>query len=304
MSRPEFGTSFSLKYCRELGVSSRDCLTEALSDLGVRRLRLMSYWDEHEKVQGTYDFAELDWQFDLAEASGAEVTLCLGLRQPRWPESHWPIWAKDLDEKAWQLALLEYIRAVVARYKTRGCLVSYQLENEALLKRFGKDGNFDRKRLKAEYKLVKDTDSTRPVIMTTSDSWGLPVFGPKPDLFGFSIYRYFFDKGEYRHASRKPVFYWLRACLIRVLRWRGVFIHELQAEPWGPGATVDMSLQSQLDTMGIDRVREAVEFAKHTGLKPIDIWGLEWWYYLREKHNHRLIWEYMRTVYERQMSVS
>src|SRR5690606_13866888 len=121
---------------------------------------------------------ELDWQISMAEANDAEVTLCLGLRQPRWPESHWPDWAKGLSDNEWQQALLDFIEALVERYKNRECIVSYQLENEAMLKRFGKNGNFDRKRLKREYRLVKRLDPTRPVIMTTSDSWGIPFFGP------------------------------------------------------------------------------------------------------------------------------
>jgi hypothetical protein len=292
-----FGASFSAKYCRELGIHPQDCLRDALTEMGVRRLRLMSYWDECEKVRGTYDFGELDWQFDMAEKHGAEVTLCLGLRQPRWPESHWPAWAKELPKEEWQAALLAFIEAVVRRYKTRPNLASYQLENEARLKKFGQDGDFDRGRLKAEFKLVKMIDPIHPVLMSVSDSWGIPVFGPRPDAYGFSIYRYFFDRGEYRRSTRPPLFFTVRALLIRLLKWRRVFIHELQAEPWGPRATADMSLQEQLETMSIDRLRETVAFAGRTRLKPVDIWGLEWWFYLKAKHNHQMVWSYFSTVY-------
>ena len=176
-----YGVSFSVKYAREMSVDPTSCLTEALSNLGVRRLRLMSYWDVHEPVFGEYDFTQLDWQIELAEKYGAEVSLCLGLRQPRWPESHWPAWAKDLTDVEWQPALLNYIEAVIVRYKGKNCIKSYQLENEALLKAFGLNGNYDRNRLKREFKLVKSLDNKRPVIMSTSDSGGFPFFGPKPD---------------------------------------------------------------------------------------------------------------------------
>ncbi len=50
----------------------------------------MSYWNEHEKTQGTLDFDELDKQFKQIEQAGGVITLALGARQPRWPENHWP----------------------------------------------------------------------------------------------------------------------------------------------------------------------------------------------------------------------
>jgi len=219
-----------------------DALTAALKDLGVRRLRLMSYWNEHEKVQGKYDFTELDWQIDMAEKYDAAVTLCIGLRQPRWPESHWPAWAKRMPKEEWNGALYKYITAVVERYKDRKCIVSYQLENEALLKTFGADGDFDRKRLKYEFRLVKKLDPIRPVIMTTSNSWGIPFFGPRPDAYAFSLYRYVYHHGSHHHSSRKPWFYRLRAWAIMLLKWRVCFIHELQAEPWGPGLELRLTI--------------------------------------------------------------
>jgi len=280
-----------------MGVDAKTCLTAALKDLGVRRLRLMSYWNEHEKVQGKYDFTELDWQIDMAEKYESAVTLCIGLRQPRWPESHWPAWAKRMPKEEWNGALYKYITAVVERYKDRKCIVSYQLENEALLKTFGADGDFDRKRLKYEFRLVKKLDPIRPVIMTTSNSWGIPFFGPRPDAYAFSLYRYVYHHGSHHHSSRKPWFYRLRAWAIMLLKWRVCFIHELQAEPWGPVATVRMQLGEQYKSMNRQRVQDAVRFAAATGLAPIDIWGLEWWYWLKQEKNQPEIWNDMKEVF-------
>ncbi len=286
-----------MPYAQYLGVDTKKCLEAAITDLGFKRFRLMSYWNRLEPLPGQYDFRELDWQIDMAEKHGVEVSLCLGLRQPRWPESHWPEWALHLPEDERQDRLLEFIKATVLRYKDKKCIESYQLENEALLKSFGENGNFDRNRLRNEFKLVKSLDSSRPVIMSTSDSWGIPVFGPRPDMYAFSIYRYFYDKGSYRHASRPAVFYRVRAFLIRLLKWRRVFIHELQAEPWGSQPIPDMTLDEQFKSVNSARVKEAVAYARKTGLNPIDIWGLEWWYWLKIEHNHTEIWDYMRSVY-------
>ena len=93
-----FGVSFSIKQCRNFGIDPRQCLRWLINDAGFRRFRLMSYWDEHEKSPGEYDFSERDWQLEEARNNGCLVTLCVGVRQPRWPENHWPQWAWELPK--------------------------------------------------------------------------------------------------------------------------------------------------------------------------------------------------------------
>ena len=293
----DFGVSFSLKYAREMGIDPQACLKLALKDLGVKRLRLMSYWDIHEPQSGRYDFTDLDWQFKLAKNYGARVSLALGLRQPRWPESHWPDWVDQTNTTTWVPQLSRFINAVVNRYKDHPSLSSWQLENEALLKTFGQNGNFDRIRLIDEYKLVKQLDPRNPVIMTTSDSWGLPIRKPRPDIYGISLYRRFYDRGKYRRSHRPAFFYKMRAAFIQASTSKPVFIHELQAEPWGPKATVDMSLTDQQKTMTADYFVQTIRFAVSTGLSPTYLWGLEWWYWLLIKHHDESLWRAAKKVF-------
>lgn len=80
---------------------------------------------------------------------------------------------------------------------------------------------------------------------------------------------------------------------------RRTFIHELQAEPWGPKPIPEMPLDEQFKSIGLPEIKTAVKFARNTGLTPIDIWGLEWWYWLKVTHNRPEIWNYMRSVYKR-----
>ncbi len=134
----QFGVSFSVKQCRSFNIDPIKTLRWLISVAGFRRFRLMSYWDEHEKQPGKYDFTELDRQIKIIEKAGGVISLCLGARQPRWPENHWPEWVWRLDKADRSEALLKYIEVVVERYKDRPSIVSYQLENEALLKVFGK----------------------------------------------------------------------------------------------------------------------------------------------------------------------
>jgi hypothetical protein len=180
-----FGVTFSLKQCRAFQLDPEQTLGWLLHDAGFRRFRLMSYWDEHEKEQDAYDFSDLDWQIKQIAKAGGVITLCLGARQPRWPENHWPEWVWQLDKPGRTKALLAYIQKVVERYKDQKAIISYQLENEALLKQFGARPEVDRRRLREEFNLVKRLVPPRPVIMTTSTSWGIPLRQPIPDHVGF-----------------------------------------------------------------------------------------------------------------------
>ncbi len=244
----------------------------------------MSYWNIHEQIQGIYDFSELDWQLNLIAKHGGSVTLCLGKRQPRWPECHMPEWALQLPKEEWYEALFTYIEIVVKRYKDHPALQSWQLENEALLKSFGncEDGDYNHARLKNEYGIIKNIDSTHPVIMTLSDSWGLPFRKPKPDQYAMSLYKITINKqGTYAFSKRPAMFYKTRRGLIRATKNRSTFIHELQAEPWLPRAIMKTSIEEQLEYMNPKLITEIIEYAMQTGSKTIDLWGLEWWYWLK-----------------------
>ena len=293
---PELGVSFSLHRCAELGVDKKSCLRAAISELGFRRFRLMSYWNIHEQTRGHYNFSELDWQIDMIAKAEGTVTMCLGMRQPRWPEFHVPEWAQKLTVAERNDALAKYISVVIDRYKNRDVVISWQLENEALLQSFGDNrlGDFDRSRLRREFKLVKSLDNTRPVIMTLSDSWGLPWRRPKPDMFAMSMYRITRNKqGEIVHSKRPALFYRLRRWLILVLRWRRTFIHEMQAEPWFDRAIGEVPIKDQLSQMPVLQIQKTIAYAQRTGAKTVDLWGLEWWYWLKVRKNEPALWDGM-----------
>lgn len=281
----KYGVSFSIKQCRNFGIKPQETLRWLIEDAGFRRLRLMSYWNEHEKKQGEYDFTELDWQIKMAEENGCLVSLCLGARQPRWPENHWPDWVWK-GPKQWRTEeLLAYIKVVVERYKDRDVITSYQLENEALLESFGRRPEVDRKRLRQEFKLIRKLDPDKPIIMTTSTSWGIPFRRPIPDIVGFSYYRILYGGGKYHHAFHFPKLDQLRSLGIKVLHRKPSFIHELQLEPWGPTAIWKMTIPEQDKSMSPAHIHKNVSLARKTGLYPIDLWGGEWWYW-RFKHIH------------------
>lgn len=286
----KYGVSFSLKQCSGFGVDPQACLRWLLRH-GWRRFRIMSYWNEHEKTQGKYDFTQLDWQIAMVEKAGGVITLCLGVKQPRWPEYHWPSWTAQLSSQQKTKALLDYIQAVVERYRDKDCIVSYQLENEALLSNFGREIEIDRRRLRCEYTLVHELDPHTPIYMSTSNGWGIPVRRPIPwGGIGFSVYTTMYQKGAYRRTVQKPWLHRLRKWYIRYVLRRPVFIHELQCEPWGPKAIWQMDAREQDKSMSPQHIMRNVTWAKAIRAYPIDFWGGEWWYW-RWQHGDKTIWQ-------------
>lgn len=290
-----YGVSFSIKQCRNFGLDSKAALAWLTKTLGFRRFRLISYWDEIETQPGKYDFQELDRQITAIKKAGGIISLCLGARQPRWPENHWPDWAWQLPKEERTKRLLAFVEAAVERYKNNPAVISWQLENEALLKNFGEHSEVDRNRLKNEYRLVKQLDPTRPVIMTTSTSWGIPFRQPIPDSVGFSMYNIVFNKGTYRQSLYYPPVFRLRGLLIRLLHRKPAFIHELQAEPWGPKAIWEMPAAEQAKSMNPLQLQKNINYAKRTKLYPIDLWGGEWWYW-KKLQGDSTLWQTVQTI--------
>jgi hypothetical protein len=262
---------------------------------------LVSYWDQLEPAQNQYDFSLLDWQFAKAEASGAKITLSLGLRQPRWPECHKPAWAEKLpsgnDAGTWQNQLLNYINQVVNRYKNSPALESYQLENEYFLRGFGICTDFSRDRLISEYNLVKQLDPYHKLIVARSNNaLGMPVGQPTPDEFGISIYKRVWDANVTHRYLEYPFpawFYGFVAGTQKILTSRDMTIHELQAESWPPGhqRLQDISLDEQNKSFNADRFKKRIEFGKATGMRKIYLWGAEYWYYRLQKLNDPSLWD-------------
>jgi hypothetical protein len=283
----KFGVSFSIKQCRNFGLEPQATFKFLHKTMGFRRFRIMSYWDEHEPTNGEYDFSSLDKQIKYLEKNKCTATFCLGVRQPRWPESHWPKWALELPKKERYQKLYDYITTTIDRYKSSPVIASYQLENEALNRSFGKNGDFSRRRLRKEMKLVRMHDSLREVVMTTSNTWGLPLRRPWADKYGFTFYQIQHGRGKYSQSKMPTWWYPLRSKLI----FKPCFIHELQAEPWGPKAIWEMDIDEQYKSMNKEQLIKNIELAKQTNLYPIDLWGGEWWYWRHKNFNDDSIYK-------------
>lgn len=278
----------------------RETYTALLDDLHIKRFRLVSYWNEIEPKRGEYNFSNLDYQLAEAKKRRAEVTLAIGLRQPRYPECHQPDWWNGLSHQQQDEAIINFVTQTVKRYRNDSTITSWQLENEAVNTVFGECPAYNRARLNAEFKLVKQLDPARPVVMSVSNEYGLPLGSPRPDQFSLSVYRIVYNPSplhSYFTYPFTPLWHGLRAALIERLTGRPVFVGELQAEPWGPGWIGDMSLAEQNKSMDAAKLKEIVQYARGTGLNAFDLWGGEWWYW-RLKHGDPTVWQAAKAVYK------
>lgn len=295
----KYGTTFIPRYARFYQLDPKETFHDLIYDMGFERFRLVSYWDDIEKNQGQYDFEELDWQFKMAEEAGVEINLSLGLRQPRWPECHMPNWAEQMPKDQWYVSLKDFMGKVVERYKDSPALVSYQVENEFFMTIFGDCPDFNRDRLVDEYNYVKSLDPSRPIVVTRSNNWGgIPINEPTPDVYGIAVYKRVWDKTLTKRYFEYPYPSWFYATLAgagEIYSGKNMIIHELQMEPWLDESTnAEMndvnSIAEQDKSMNAERLKDRFSYAEKTGMKTIDTWGAEWWYWRKEVANDPSLW--------------
>jgi hypothetical protein len=287
----ELGTSFIPDYAESYGLNPQATLTAILSQLQIKQLRLVSYWEDIEPTPGVYNFSTLDWEFALANQYGAKVSLSIGLRQPRWPECHEPSWAASEPTSVWEPQLYSFMTAVVNRYKDNPALGSYELENEFFLKAFGQCTNFSRSRLVSEFNMVKKLDPNHPIIISRSDNWvGIPVGQPVPDEYAISVYKRVWDSNfthRYFEYPLPPWFYGALAGYEELWSGKNMIIHELQAEPWAPNGQqiTQLSTKEMAKSMNATILKKRIAYGEDTGMRTIYLWGAEWWYWMKV-HNH------------------
>lgn len=300
-----YGITFVPRYAKYYGLDPKETMQAMIDDLQVKRFRLVSYWDDIETSPGVYDFSQLDWQFQKAEAAGAEVNLAVGLRQPRWPECHMPKWVEQQPKDIWYPELKKFMTAVVQRYKNSPSLTSFQVENEFFMTVFGKCPDFDRSRLVEEFNMVKQLAPNKTIIVTRSNNWGgVPLGAPTPDLFGVAVYKRVWDETlthRYFEYPYPPWFYGMLAGAGEIVSGKPMIIHELQMEPWMPRG-FDLrtsSLEEQNKSMNAERLDKRFKYAEDTGIRTIDTWGAEWWYWRKVKHNDPSLWNVAKENFQR-----
>ncbi|MFH2063000.1 MAG: cellulase family glycosylhydrolase [bacterium] len=289
------GATFSKKYAAEMDLDWRQAYLATLDDLGVRALRIPVYWDDIERSPGRFDFSDVDWQLSEARKRGAKVILAVGMKLPRWPECHLPDWAADLDEVALKERTVSMLRRVVAHFSTSTDFFAWQVENEPLFP-YGECPPPDRELLEREVEVVRAADD-RPVIITESGELSDWVRSAViADRLGISTYRSVWNRyiGHF-YWPTTPRWYSGRIAAVSGLVDE-VFVSELQAEPWAPGPIIWTEIDFQLSQMNPERLRGNVSFVRRMGVRDAYLWGVEWWYWLKEQ-GHPELWDAGRELF-------
>jgi hypothetical protein len=292
-ARPDqvWGINFSSKAASGLGLDPKAVLKSLVGDLNARHFRLMAYWD----------LSDLDWQIKELENVGGKVVLALGLKTPRWPECHMPGWASNLPKEEQQKEILNYISAVVEKYKNSPVVEFWQVENEPFVY-FGtcpwKDSDF----LAKEVALVRKLDPQRQIISTDSGEWSFWFQVARyPDIVGHTLYTHVFSDplGRYWSYPFKPISYRNKARIIGLVFGKEVWNMELQMEPWARVPVQDISEEESDITMSPEKFTGMIESAKRVGSPRVYTWGAEWWYWKKEvKKDHRF-WEIARELFNK-----
>ncbi len=260
-----------------------------MDDLGIRLIRLPVYWNETEKVRGVFDWKETDYFMNEAALRGAQVTLVLGQKVPRWPECHIADYALgEVGTDAYSDDLVSFVKTTVERYKDHPALLRYQVENEPLFP-FGECPPPNLALLNREIDAVRAADSNHDIQLTVSgesESW--LDLAKRADVIGVSLYRVVWNKTigpiVYPHSAA-----WYAVERQMIAPWvKHSIISELQAEPWFDAGAIPSGLGSAYGSFTAERLRDHVAFAKRTGFSEVYLWGVEWWYYMKAHGDSRL----------------
>ncbi|OGL63996.1 hypothetical protein A3C09_01665 [Candidatus Uhrbacteria bacterium RIFCSPHIGHO2_02_FULL_47_44] len=284
-----YGITYSTVYAWYLGLDVMKSYQDLVENLGVRVVRLPVYWPDIEPEQGKFDWHQLDQFVKYSEQHEVKLTLAIGRKVPRWPECFVPNWAQKLSRKDQEQATRDMMEAIVTRYRISSTIVSWQVENEPFLP-FGVCEQITKEDLQGQIDLVRRLD-TKPVQLTASgemNPWGsLARMG---DKFGFSLYRKTWNSvfGYFTYPL-PPLFYRLRTALIRLIG-KPVIVSELQTEPWFSEDLKDQSTEYWYNVFTAEDFAENIRFVEEIGVSEVDLWGAEWWAYLKA-HGEERLWK-------------
>ncbi|MDP3970649.1 MAG: cellulase family glycosylhydrolase [bacterium] len=293
-----FGVTYSTKYAKELDLDWQEAYLAVLDDLKVKLIRIPVYWDEIEQEEGNIILDDVAWMMDEASARDVRVILAIGQRVPRWPECHPPAWAKNLPKTQLEDAELLMLTNVVEKFRDHSALDRWQVQNEPFLSFFGECPKPDDDFIISSVWTVRNLDANHKIIVT--DSGELSTWASAAELgdeLGISMYRVTWNRWfGYFYYPLPPSYYTNKSIFIKNYV-DNVLVSELQAEPWVSGPIKDVPLNEQYRSMDEDSFMNNVDFVRRTNFSEVLLWGVEWWYWLKEKQDTDVMWETARPLF-------
>ncbi len=298
----EYGITFSWPYAQELGLDHEKALTSALDEVGIKRFRLSAYWKLIEPEKGKWDFSILDKQIEEIGKRGGKVILAVGEKLPRWPECWGPDWWKKLPREPQRQQTLRYLETVITRYRDNPTIAAWQIENEPHFI-YGDCPPPDYLFIQRETAFVHGLDPTRQIYTTDSGELSFWLtLGVFADKLGVSVYRVvrnpLFGDLNFHYFFLPPYFYARKALLTRILGVKEIYVSEFQMEPWSNKALQNTPIKNQLSNMNLKQMAINFAYAERMGLANVDFWGIEWWYWMKEKAGHPEFMEAAKNFYQ------
>ena len=294
-----FGVTYSKKFASELGLDWKDAYLKTLDELKVKYVRLPIYWDEIETIEGNYNFSDYDYLISEGEKRHVNFIINAGWRLPRWPECHAPVWTKQLNTEATREKSLKMIETVVRRYQGRDSVIYWQIENEPLLDVFGECPDSDVNFLRKEVALVKGLDDRRVLVTASGELSSWATESKIGDSIGTTMYRIVWNPwfGYFKYFIPSWV-YRFKADFLKIPDDRRI-IAELQAEPWVPGqqTMTEMTKEEFSRSLSLEQFKGNVQYAINVRFKQAYLWGVEWWYFQKQKGNPEY-WDFAKTLFK------
>jgi len=297
-----WGVTFSELMSKRLNLDWRENYRAILDDLRPGGVRLVAYWDRVEPNRSEFDFANLDWQMDEASKSNIPVILAIGQRVPRWPECHYPEWLNQNDNELREKELLKYIGTVIERYRSHSALYLWQIENEPFLL-FGECPPVNPKFLDQEIALTRTLDPQHQILLTDGGEFGnWYQASRRGDVFGATLYRKVHNRFfGYITYPLTPEFFPLKKSVVQFLTRKPdqkFVVIELGLEPWGEKQIYEMSVERQFELFNLSDFKDTIEYARQARFDTYYMWGAEWWYWLKVKHNDSRFWDEARNIFQ------
>jgi len=317
------GISFRPLQAEAMGLPPRDTLA-ALLGYEYQLIRLGALWNRMEPQAGVFDPASLDWQVEAAERAGKQIVLAVGaVKNFGYPEFFVP--PHRLQPKLRERSLvtatshpellagaMSFVARVVERYRDRKSVVGWQVEHEPV-DPLGIEHSW---RLATEFvrqevDVVRQTDSTRPILINGFVPMSLPValqqwfrtrdqgdslslaesvadivgvdMYPRHALTGRAGFGVYLDASESRWNGR------LRSLLMKAAAKARVMITEGQAEPWesvtNPPNPASLAMYSCPPDRVVENYNRCMRLARDSAcaLEAYLFWGAEYWL-LRQKN--------------------
>ena len=305
-----FGTTFSHREFKYRGLDWRKCLYYMRSlPVEFNFLRVGAYWNEIQpQKEDEYSWEDLDQVIDAIETEDRyDILLSVGMKAPRYPEYYIPKWAlptpppeKDAEiSKNQQLRerTIEFIKAVVNRYKDRDVIKAWQVENEPM-DRAGEKKWFIGADFVAEEALAIRKLDQRPIVINcwcqdqriSSKPWGESDsdsdYAVKnaitiADVLGLDTYVEV--NGDETNKQQRCIDYPKDYIHRAISAGKPAWIIESQAEKW-----------KELDPDKIiANSRWLMDQHIEQGFQGILLWGLEWWWELKQKRNDEALFNHV-----------